>query len=125
MKIKLITIALLITFSGYAAADFKCKVVSSVTVDKKNGKLQSLSSVANMRRGNEFTVNRLTGIMTGGGFVNNKSGATPIVYNYTYSVGNNYSVVTIYTPSYTMDSLEISEWIKGKNKPFLFKGAFG
>lgn len=105
------------------AEDFKCKVISSVKLEK-NGELSSTNSVAIKELGKEFTVNRLTGIISGG-FTNNMSRVPPTVYNYAKSEGNSYSAITIYKPHYTIDYLEIDEWVEGMKKPFLYKGAWG
>lgn len=117
-------IPLYVVSQGSFAADFKCKVISSVKLEK-NGMLSSTNTVAVTELGKEFMVNRLTGIMSGAGFVNNMSGVTPTVYNYLKSEGNSYSAITIYKPNHTIDYLEIHEWVKSIEKPFLYKGAWG
>lgn len=106
------------------AEDFKCKVISSVKLEN-NGRISSTNTVAVNELGKEFTVNRLTGIMSGSGFVNNMSGVAPTVFNYIKSEGNSYSAITIYKPNYTIDFLEIKEFVEGSEKPFLYRGAWG
>jgi len=112
------------TCTSIAANDFKCKVIDSVKL-LENGTLSSSNNVARKELGKEFTVNRLTGVMSGSGLVNNMSGITPTVYNYSISEGNSYSAITIYKPNYTIDHLSIKEWVDGVQKPFFYQGAWG
>jgi len=128
MKMKimnaLLVISLFSTCTSIAANDFKCKVLDSVKL-VGNGTLSSSNNVALKEMSKEFTVNRLTGIMSGSGFVNNMGGVAPTVYNYSKSEGNSYSVITIYKPNYTIDHLTIKEWVEGIQKPFFYQGAWG
>ncbi len=120
----LLVISLLFTCTSVAANDFKCKVLDSVKLID-DGTLSSSNNTAMKELGKEFTANRLTGIMSGSGFVNNMSGIPPTVYNYSKSEGNSYSAITIYKPNYTIDHLAINEWVDGDQKPFFYQGAWG
>jgi len=120
----LLVMSLFSTCTSIAANDFKCKVIDSVKL-LENGTLSSSNNVARKELGKEFTVNRLTGVMSGSGLVNNMSGITPTVYNYSISEGNSYSAITIYKPNYTIDHLSIKEWVDGVQKPFFYQGAWG
>jgi hypothetical protein len=125
MKKLLTYMVFVLCFSfSVSASDFKCKVLDSVKLEE-SGRLSSSSKIAKQELGKEFTVNRLTGVMSGSGFVNNMSGTKPNVYNYIKSEGNSYSVITIYKPNYTVDHLTINEWVESAKKPFFYMGAWG
>ncbi|USD19950.1 hypothetical protein MJO52_12765 [Microbulbifer variabilis] len=124
MKSVLILVALFfVAPMAQAYKDFKCKVIDSVTLEK-DGTLSRVSNVAKGKRDKEFIVNRQTGQITGGGFVNTMSGQMPTVYNY-LPQENGFKAVTIYKPHFTVDYLEISEYVSGDKKPFFYKGAWG
>ena len=38
---------------------------------------------------------------------------------------NSYTAITIYEPHYTVDLLQINEYVEATDKPFIYKGAFG
>ena len=115
---------LLLTFNiSYASGDFKCVVKEAYTLDA-NGKLSTKADSAKNKINKEFTVNRQTGQMSGGGFVNTMSGQMPSVYNYLPNE-NGFKAITIYKPNFTVDYLQIDEYVDGKNKPFIYKGAWG
>ncbi|OZG71837.1 hypothetical protein BTA51_19645 [Hahella sp. CCB-MM4] len=121
---KRISVAVLIFISTYVFADFKCQVKESMTLSD-TGVMDRTSNVAKINNGKEFTVNRSTGIITGGGFTNNMSGTSPRVLDVYEPSENSYKAITIYEPNYTVDYLEIKEYVKGDKKPFIFKGAWG
>jgi len=120
----LLTISLILFSLPSYAMDFKCLVIDSVKLEK-NGKLSKTNKIAIKAIGKEFTVNRLTGIISGASFVNNMSGVAPTVYNYSKSEGNSYSAITIYKPNYTIDYLTINEWVNNLKKTFIYKEAWG
>ena len=114
---------LLLAGNSYASNNFKCIVKDSFTLEN-NGMLSKKTNAAKNKINKEFTVNRQTGQMTGGGFINTMSGQMPIVYNHMPSE-NGFKAITIYKPNYTVDYLQINEYVKGKEKPFFYKGAWG
>ena len=120
----LLALSLFSTSTSIFANDFKCKVLNSVEL-LENGTLSSSTNFAKKQLGKEFTVNRLTGVISSSTYVNNMGGQMPTVYNYTYSEGNSYSAITIYKPHYTIDHLSIKEWVDSNQKPFFYKGAWG
>ncbi|MBG7617018.1 MAG: hypothetical protein IZT57_01435 [Chloroflexi bacterium] len=129
MRSLLLTSALLLSsYSAlaFAGSDFKCKVTDSVKLLENGkmgaGKMSYSSKATTQELGKEFTVNRLSGEMTGSGFENNKFGAKPTVYSLSHDTA--YSVITISKPSGTIDYLEIQEWVDGPQKPFLFRGGW-
>ena len=123
MKI-LLTTLLLLTFNiSYASGDFKCVVKEAYILDS-NGKLNAKANSAKSKINKEFTVNRQTGQMSGGGFINTMSGQMPTVFNYLPNE-NGFKAITIYKPNFTVDYLQINEYEEGKNKPFFYKGAWG
>lgn len=119
-----IAVLFLAFFNQQAFADFKCQVKESMTL-ADNGVMEKSSNVAKMNNGKEFTVNRSTGIITGGGFINSMSGRAPEVLDAYDPSQNSYKAITIYKPNYTVDYLEINEYVKGEKKPFIFKAAWG
>ena len=114
---------LLSTVNCYASNNFKCVVKGSFTLEK-NGKLSAETDVAKSNMNKEFVVNRITGQITGGGFVNTMSGQMPTVLDY-LPKENGYKAITIYKPNPTVDYLQINEYVEGKEKPFFYKGAWG
>jgi hypothetical protein len=120
----IIILSLFVSLHATANSDFTCEVLDSVKLEK-NGLLASENIVAKKQIGKKFTVNRISGVMSGSGFVNNMSGTKPTVYNYLKSEGNSYSVITIYRPHYTIDHLVINEWVDSPQKPFFYMGAWG
>lgn len=125
----LLVISLFSTCTSIAANDFKCRVTDSVKLLEsgkmsESGNMSYSGKTAMHELGKEFTVNRLSGVMTGSGFENNKFGEKPAVYNYTPKYNNIYSVITISKPSNTINYLEIQEWVDGPQKPFLFRGGW-
>ena len=123
MKYMIILSVLFSTINCYASNNFKCVVKDSVTLEK-NGKLSASTNVAKSNMHKEFVVNRITGQITGGGFVNTMSGQMPKVYDY-LPKENGYKAITIYNPNLTVDYLQINEYVEGKEKPFFYKGAWG
>ena len=113
---------LLGTVNSYASNNFKCVAKGSVTLEK-DGRLSADTIVAKKRLNKEFVVNRVTGQITWG-FINTMSGQMPTVYDYLPSE-NSYKAITIYKPNFTVDYLQINEYVEGKEKPFFYKGAWG
>lgn len=116
-------ISIFFSVSTYASNNFKCSVLDAFTLGD-NGKIDQSSKVAKNALGKEFTVNRQTGQITGGGFVNTMSGQMPQVFDYLPSE-NGYKAITIYTPNFTVDYLQINEHIESPKKSFVYKGAWG
>ena len=119
-----ITIAVLLLTAQNAVADFKCQVKDSMTLSDL-GVIDRSSDVAKMNQSKEFVVNRSTGIISGGGFINNMSGQLPEVLNVYKPDQNSYKAITVYKPNYTVDYLEIKEYVEGDKKPFIYKAAWG
>jgi len=113
----------LFSASALASNDFKCSVLDAYTLGD-NGKIIQSSNVAKSALGKEFTVNRQTGQITGGGFVNTMSGQMPKVLDHLPSE-NGYKAITIYKPNFTVDYLQINEHLNVAKKPFIYKGAWG
>ena len=111
------------SMSVFASNNFKCSVLDAYTLGE-NGKIDQSSNVAKKTIGKEFTVNRQTGQITGGGFVNTMSGQMPQVFDYLPSE-NGYKAITIYKPNFTVDYLQIKEYVESPKKPFIYKGAWG
>ena len=116
-------VSVFFSVSAYASNNFKCSVIDAYTLEE-NGKINHSSNVAKNALGKEFTVNRQTGQITGGGFVNTMSGQMPKVYDHLPSE-NGYKAITIYRPNFTVDYLQINEYVKSPKKPFIYKGAWG
>ena len=110
-------------FPVFASNNFKCAVLDAFTLGD-NGKVDHKSNVALNALKKEFTVNRQTGQITGGGFVNTMSGQMPTVYDY-LPLENGYKAITIYKPNPTVDYLQINEYVDGPKKSFIYKGAWG
>lgn len=124
MKIALLAITCGFCSMGINASDnFKCLVLDAYTLGD-DGYIDKTSNVAKNALRKEFTVNRQTGQITGGGFVNTKSGQMPQVFNYLPSE-NGYKAITIYEPNFTVDYLQINEFVKSAQKPFVYRGAWG
>ncbi len=82
MKSALVFIAIVFfSVPTYAGNNFKCSVLDAFTLGK-NGKIDQSSHEAKYALGTEFTVNRQTGQITGGSFVNTMSGQMPQVFDY-------------------------------------------
>ena len=109
--------------SSYASNNFKCSVLDAFTLGE-NGIIDQSSSAAKNALGKEFTVNRQTGQITGGGFINTMSGQMPKVFDHLPSE-NGYKAITIYKPNFTVDYLQINEYVEPPKKPFMYKGAGG
>lgn len=108
----------LVLSSGPAlSSDFKCSV-KSVSVLGKDGLLEKGGVKVE-----EFTVSRSTGIISGGGLNNARSGQLPTVYN-TLPSENGFKAITIYSPNPTVDYLDIGEWKDGPKKPFIYQSAW-
>jgi len=119
MKSALIFIvSIFFSVSAYASNNFKCSVHDAYTLGK-NGKIDQSNNVAKKTLGKEFTVNRQTGQITGGGFVNTMSGQMPQVYDHRPSE-NGYKAITIYKPNLTVDYLQINEYVESPKKPFIY-----
>ena len=118
-----VVISLLLSMPTYALHDFKCIVLDAFTLGE-NGKVNQSSNVAKKALGKEFTVNRQTGQITGGGFINTMSGQMPKVFDHLPSE-NGYKAITIYNPNFTVDYLQINEFVESPEKPFIYKGAWG
>jgi hypothetical protein len=114
---------LFLTFPVYAVNDFKC-TVKEVYDLKESGLLTPGPGFVTPEAGSEFIVNRQSGQITAKKITNTMSGVMPTVYNFN-SAENSYTAITIYKPNYTVDLLEISEYVKETEKPFIYKGAFG
>lgn len=123
MKILLaLIIALLMANNSYAYNDFKCVVLQSFTL-QHNGKLSAETITAKRRVNKEFVVNRKTGQITGGDFVNTMSGQMPVVYTH-LPRENSFNAITIYKPHFSIDYLKISEYVKSDEKPFMYTPAW-
>ncbi len=122
---KIITILslLLTAFPAHAVNDFKC-TVKEVYDLKESGLLAPGPGFVTPDVGSEFTVNRQSGQITAKKITNTMSGVMPTVYSFNPKE-NAYTAITIYKPNYTVDLLQISEYIKKPEKPFIYKGAFG
>ncbi len=116
-------IFILTAVNSNAASNFKCVVKDSVTLED-NGKLSHDTNNAKHELNQEFVVDYASGRMSGNGFTNTMSGQMPVVYNYLPNE-NGYKAITIYKPHFTVDYLEIKEYVEGKEKPFFYKGAWG
>ena len=117
----------MVASTANASSNFKCIVNDAYELNKK-GKLENGNDLTKSKIGKEFIVNRQSGQITGGGFVNTMSGQMPSVYkpeDTPVPSENNYKAITIYKPHFTVDYLEINEQIEGKEKPFIYKGAWG
>jgi len=114
---------LLLAFPAYAVNDFKC-TVNEVYDLKKSGVLAPGPGFVTPEVGSEFTVNRQSGQITAKKITNTMSGVMPTVYSVN-PAENSYTAITIYKPNFTVDLLQISEYIKETEKPFIYKGAFG
>ena len=108
---------------AYAVNDFKC-TVKEVYKIKESGLLKPEAGFVTPDVGEEFTVNRQSGQITGKKIMNTMSGVMPTVYSHS-PTENSYTAITIYKPNYTVDLLQIHEHVKTKAKPFIYKGAFG
>lgn len=122
-KITLILVMVFFSMTASASKNFKCTVLDAVTFGK-DGTLSHSTAVAKSKIGEEFTVNRQSGQITGGGLVNTMSGEMPVVYNYLPNE-NGYKAITIYKPNQTVDYLQINEYLEGRKKPFFYKEAWG
>ncbi|MFY2509331.1 hypothetical protein ACN3E9_13820 [Vibrio pectenicida] len=116
-------VSVVFSMSTHASNNFKCIVLDAFTLEE-NGKIDQSSNVAKNALGKEFTVNRQTGQITGGGFVNTMSGQMPQVFDHLPSE-NGYKAITIYKPNFTIDYLQINEYVESPKKPFVYKGAWG
>src|SRR3990172_6357165 len=106
MKILLPIILLIFATTAHASKDFQCTVSEAYEL-QESGKLSSGNDLTKIKIGKEFIVNRQTGQITGGGFVNTMSGQMPIVYDY-LPQENGYKAITIYKPNHTVDYLQIN-----------------
>lgn len=123
MKRILATLPFILSPLALAGNDFKCVVKDGVQLGD-DGMLNHDTAVGRAYVGREFVVNRATGLISGGGLSNTMSGQVPTVYDYLASE-NSYKAISVYTPNYTIDYLQINQYVAGKKKPFFFKGAFG
>lgn len=114
---------LLVAFPALAVNDFKC-TVNEVYDLKESGLLSPGAGFVTPDVGSEFTVNRQSGQITGKKITNTMSGVMPTVYS-ALPQENSYTAITIYKPNYTVDLLQIHEYVKAPKKPFIYKGAFG
>lgn len=114
---------LLLTSSVFAINNFKC-TVKAVYKLNVNGVLEQGAGFVTPDLGEKFTVNRQSGQITGKKITNTMSGVMPTVYNL-YSNEKSYTAITIYKPNYTIDLLQIKEYVKSPKKPFVYNGAFG
>jgi hypothetical protein len=114
---------LLLAFPAYAINDFKC-VVKEVYDLKRSGLLTPGPGFVTPEIGSEFSVNRQSGQITAKKITNTMSGVMPRVYSVN-PAENFYTAITIYEANYTVDLLQISEYVEETEKPFIFKGAFG
>lgn len=119
------TILLFLVLTAHnAVADFKCQVKESMTLSE-SGVMERTSDVAQMNQSKEFVVNRSTGIISGGGFMNSMAGQLPEVLDTYKPAQNAYKAITVYKPNNTVDYLEIMEFVEGNRKPFIYKAAWG
>jgi len=114
---------LLFTSSVFAFNDFKC-AVKAVYKLNMNGVLEQGAGFVTPDVGSEFTVNRQSGQITGKKIGNTMSGVMPTVYDFNRKE-TSYTAITIYKIHYTIDLLQIKEYVKKPEKPFIYKGAFG
>jgi len=120
----IIALSLLFTaLPTYAINDFKC-TVKEVYELKKSGSLTPGPGFVTPDIGSTFTVNRQSGQITAKKITNTMSGVMPKVY-VANPKENSYTAITIYKPNYTVDLLQINEYVKAPKKPFIYKGAFG
>ncbi|WP_076587990.1 hypothetical protein [Vibrio ostreicida] len=110
-----------ISYSAFAINDFKCVVKEVYKLDE-SGKLITKAGFVTPDVGSTFIVNRQSGQITGEKITNTMSGVMPKVYDVLPSESN-YKAVTVYL--YTIDYIEIQSHKKSKEKPFVYKGAFG
>jgi hypothetical protein len=116
-------VSIVFSVSSYASNSFICTVLDAFTLGE-NGKIDQSSNVAKNALGKEFVVNRQKGQITGCGFVNTMTGQMPQVFDYLPSE-NGYKAITIYKPNFTVDYLQVNEYVESHQKPFVHKGAFG
>lgn len=109
--------------SAFAVDDFKC-TVKEVYKLEKTGLLEPGEGFVTPDIGSQFVVNRQSGQITGKKITNTMSGVIPTVYSH-LPTENSYIALTIYKPNYTVDLLQINEYVETDEKPFLYKGAFG
>ena len=120
----IIALSLLLTsLSAFAVNDFKCTVMEVYSL-KQSGLLTPGSGFVTPDVGSKFTVNRQSGQITAKKITNTMSGVMPKVYAANLAE-NSYTAITIYKPNYTIDLLQINEYVKASKKPFIYKGAFG
>ena len=114
---------LIMALPAFAVNDFKC-TVKEVYELKKSGLLSPGPGFVTPEVGSAFTVNRQSGQITAKKITNTMSGVMPKVYT-ANPAENSYTAITIYKPNYTVDLLQINEYVKEPEKPFIYKGAFG
>ena len=122
-KVAILIAALLTSSECLALRDFKCTVLDSVVLSSE-GLLDKKSDLASNYIGKEFVVNRSTGQISGSGFTNTMSGQQPQVFEY-LPEENAFKAITVYSPNYTVDYLQINTYAESAEKPFFYKGAFG
>jgi len=120
-NILILVLLLTASYSSYAINDFKCVVKEVYKLDD-SGKLVTEAGFVTPDVGSSFIVNRQSGQITGEKITNTMSGVMPKVYDVLPSE-NYYKAITVY--QYTIDYLEIQTNKKSKEKPFVYKGAFG
>lgn len=106
-----------------AAMDFSCTVKEVYRLSDE-GFLVPGKGFSTPDVGSEFIVNRQSGQITGHKITNTMSGVMPSVYSH-LPTENSYSAITVYEPNYTIDFLQVHEYVGAPEKPFLYKGAFG
>lgn len=123
MKNIIALLLLLTALPAFAVNDFKCTVMEVYEL-KESGLLTPGAGFVTPDVGSKFTVNRQSGQITAKKITNTMSGVMPKVYAFN-PAENSYTAITIYKPNYTVDFLQINEYVKTREKPFIYKGAFG
>ncbi len=123
MKYRLIFLFAIASNNTLAVNDFYC-TVNEVYKLESTGFLAPSPGFVTPEVGSKFTVNRQSGQITGKKITNTMSGKMPTVYSHS-PAENSYSALTIYKPNFTIDLLQINEYVEPQHKPFIYKGAFG
>jgi hypothetical protein len=102
--------SLLTAFPALSVNDFKCTVMEVYDL-KESGLLSPGPGFVTPDVGSEFTVNRQSGQITAKKITNTMSGVMPRVFS-ANPAENSYTAITIYKPHYTIDLLQINEYVK-------------
>jgi hypothetical protein len=118
IHMKYIVIMFLMITSGnlIAADDYKCLITNAIEPNQQ-GQIDEIGDKSVI--GQMFTVDRITGVMSG--VLKNNYINSPVVVDYG-SVENSFKVVTIMKNNITSNihALTIQEFIKGSKKPFIY-----